>query len=174
MENLLNRFFNHLMTLEGGNKLVNNPKDPGGLTKFGISKRAYPDEDIENLTLARVRELFLRDYWKPCYCDELPEAVAIVVCDTAFNCGKGIAIKFLQQLLGLKADGIIGPKTLDAISKIENDFHLLKSFVLRYTNLRISYYQSLPTWKTFGKGWVNRANSILIFAYKFLPENKDA
>ena len=85
MENLLNKFFNHLMTLEGGDKLVNNPKDPGGLTKFGISKRAYPNEDIENLTLARARELFLRDYWKPCYCDKLPESIAVVVCDTAFN-----------------------------------------------------------------------------------------
>ena len=50
---------------EGGERLVNDPDDPGGLTKWGISKRAHPDEDIANLTLDDAIRIYQDKYWKP-------------------------------------------------------------------------------------------------------------
>ena len=86
-DKVLDKFFNHLMKCEGWDKVTNDPDDPGGLTKYGISKKAYPNEDIANLTLERAKELFRRDYWKVCFCDILPDCLSVVVCDTAYNCG---------------------------------------------------------------------------------------
>lgn len=68
---------------------VNNPRDPGGETKFGISKRAYPNEDIQNLTLERARELYRRDYWDKCGLDALSWEMALIEFDAAVNQGPG-------------------------------------------------------------------------------------
>ncbi len=46
---------------EGG--YVNDPDDPGGETKYGISKRAHPEVDIKNLTVAQAGEIYKREYW---------------------------------------------------------------------------------------------------------------
>ena len=48
--------FDLLMLNEGG--YVNNPNDPGGETKYGVSKKAYPDIDIENLTLEQAKKIY--------------------------------------------------------------------------------------------------------------------
>lgn len=70
---------------------VNDPLDPGGETKFGISKRAYPNEDIPNLTLGRAHELYQRDYWDKANCDALAWELALVTFDCAVNQGVGYA-----------------------------------------------------------------------------------
>ena len=46
---------------EGG--YVNNPADPGGMTKYGISKRSYPNLDIANLTIDQAKAIYERDFW---------------------------------------------------------------------------------------------------------------
>ena len=97
---------------EGGYTL--DPNDPGGETNFGISKKAYPNEDIKNMTVDRASQIYERDYWIPCHCDQLPAPFAIAVFDTAVNQGTGTATKILQRALKLTADGIIGPNTLNA------------------------------------------------------------
>ena len=58
---------NHTLELEGG--YVNDPNDSGGQTKYGISKKAYPDLDIPNLTIAQAMEIYRKDYWDRCKCD---------------------------------------------------------------------------------------------------------
>lgn len=70
---------------------VNDPKDPGGETKFGISKRAYPDEDIANLTLERAKELYRRDRWDFCHCEGMSWEMALCVFDAAVNQGQNYA-----------------------------------------------------------------------------------
>lgn len=70
---------------------VNDPKDPGGETKYGISKRAYPNEDIPNLTLARAHELYQRDYWDKAGCEALSWPCALMVFDSAVNQGVSFA-----------------------------------------------------------------------------------
>jgi lysozyme family protein len=99
---------------EGGYTL--DPNDPGGETKFGISKKAYPNLDIKNLTREDAIEIYQRDYWKPCRCDDLPRHFAFIVFDSAVNQGPRVAIRLLQIALGVSVDGIIGPKTLAAAS----------------------------------------------------------
>jgi lysozyme family protein len=74
---------------EGG--YSNDPNDPGKETKYGISKRAYPNEDIPNLTLERAQELYKRDYWDRFRCDALSWEMALITFDAAVNQGQGFA-----------------------------------------------------------------------------------
>lgn len=141
----MNRLFAH----EGG--YVNHPKDPGGETKYGISKRAYPSVNIRALTKDDAKAIYRRDYWKAVKGDELPPALAFQVFDAAVNHGTAWASRALQRVVGAEADGKIGPKTLQAVrSKPEADVIDL------FNGYRELYYKSLPTFDTFGKGWLAR------------------
>lgn len=130
---------------------VNDPKDPGGETKFGISKRSHPSEDIANMTLDRAKEIYLRDYWKPLGCELMPIPVSLCVFDAGVNCGIGRAAKWLQEAVGADADGKVGPKTIAAIGGY--DPRLVGVMVCAS---RLLYCASLPGWQTFGKGWAKR------------------
>lgn len=145
--------FDLLMVNEGG--YVNDPHDPGGETKYGISKRAYPEEDIKALTKNRAKFLFKRDYWDVCKCDLLPPALAIVVSDTAYNSGNIRAIKILQQTLMTTQDGIIGNQTLSIANRCN-----VKDAVENYSTNRLLFLQKLSGWKRYGKGWTARANKV--------------
>lgn len=83
-----------VLAREGG--LVDNPNDPGGLTNLGISQRQYPNVDIRHLTVAQAGALYRRDYWLPAGCDRLPDAPALVVFDSAVNCGVPRALEWLR------------------------------------------------------------------------------
>jgi lysozyme family protein len=74
-----------------------------------------------------------------------------VVFDCAVNSGPGRAAKFLQETIGVTADGDIGPKTLKAL-----EAHFLSEVVSVYQDKRLRFMKSLPTWSTFGKGWERR------------------
>ena len=141
---------------EGG--YVNHPEDPGGETKYGISKRAYPDVDIANLTEYDARCIYKKDYWDKVKGDELPAALALVVFDTAVNMGIRRAVKFLQETVNAQPiDGIIGPITISNACKA---FDHPEFIIDSYLNKRIKKYQSLSTFKTFGKGWIRRVEDI--------------
>ncbi len=104
-----------------------DPKDPGGETKWGISKKSYPSLDILNLTVEQAKEIYQRDFWAACSCDDLPTVFACVVFDTAVNQGTTKAKRILQMTLGVDVDGIIGPKTIAAAAKA--DPRLAKKFL---------------------------------------------
>jgi len=78
-----------IVGIEGG--YSNDPRDPGGETKFGISKRAYPDLDIASLTLEQAQQIYLRDYWDACGCDTMTWERALCVFDMAVNQGQSAA-----------------------------------------------------------------------------------
>lgn len=141
--------FQVLMGNEGA--YVNDPNDSGGVTKYGISKKAYPDLDIPNLTLAQAMEIYRKDYWDRCKCDYIPDALSVAVFDFAVNSGVKTAIKKLQIALGVKADGIIGNQTLGACNRLS-----VKKVLNDYMDLRLDYLMSLPKWKYYGNGWGNR------------------
>jgi lysozyme family protein len=109
-----NEAIEFVLEQEGGYTLDTN--DPGGETKYGISKKAYPNLDIKNLTREAAVEIYCHDYWQPCKCDDLPRHFALIVFDSAVNQGPRVAIRLLQIALGVSVDGIIGPKTLAAAS----------------------------------------------------------
>lgn len=102
-----------ILRAEGGE--VDDPDDRGGYTRYGISQRAYPNEDIASLTKARARQLYCQDYWQRAGCDRLDDArLAVVHFDAAVNHGVGRAIRLLQEAAGVTVDGLIGPETLGA------------------------------------------------------------
>lgn len=147
--------FNRLIGHEGG--YVNNPKDPGGETKYGISKRAYPDVDIAALTLDQAKAIYRRDYWDRARCDELPPAVAFQVFDTAVNSGIGQAIRFLQRAVGVADDGNVGPLTINAVKRLDAEV-----IAARFNGQRLDFMAKLSTWDTFGRGWARRVAANLM------------
>lgn len=147
--------FKALIGHEGG--YVNDPKDPGGETKFGVSKRAYPGEDIAGLTLERAKALYLRDYWDVIHADELPKHVRFAVFDAAVNSGVRQAIKWLQRAVGVKDDGVIGHKTLSAVVAME-PYKLAAVF----NGQRLKFMTELNTFHVFGRGWARRVAENLI------------
>lgn len=147
------RAFELVVESEGG--FVDDPSDPGGKTKFGVSQRAYPDEDIERMTLARAQFLYRRDYWDRISGDSLPEGVALVLFDFAVNSGVSQAVKSLQRLLGVTSDGQIGPMTIAATRAIPS-----RRLVSWLSAERALYVAGLPTFSRFGRGWTRRIISM--------------
>ncbi|WP_425154705.1 glycoside hydrolase family 108 protein [Candidatus Palauibacter sp.] len=141
---------------EGGH--VDDPDDPGGETNFGISRRAYPEEDIRGMTRGRAAAIYERDYWP--VAKDLPIAVRGTVFDMAVNAGRTRAVRLLQDALNhlghdIAADGDIGPKTLRAV-RGSDPLALLHA----YTTRRVRYYARLASRRSNQKfllGWVNRA-----------------
>ena len=139
---------------EGG--YVNDPADRGGETKFGISKRAYPNENIKEMSYEKARSIYKRDYWDVSRCEELPEEIRYIHFDTAVNMGARMAVKLLQRASGITDDGIFGKQTLNASKHVTLE---------RYAQERILQYNDLvkqrPINAKFLKGWTNRVNRIL-------------
>lgn len=156
---------NLILQFEGG--YVNDPRDPGGETNFGISKRAYPNEDIKNMTRTRAQEIYWRDYWLATGCDKLAPPLALLVFDGAVNCGPRTAVKLLQEVVKTNADGIIGPLTLTAI-----DEWYPPGLLRGYTQRREQYYRSLSNFSIYGKGWLNRLSFCLIEALDWLEASE--
>lgn len=94
--------------------------DRGGETKYGISRRSYPGEDIANLSRERAEYLYERDFWLNPGIDEVPGArLRVKLFDIAVNMGASRAVRLLQQVLrfighDVAVDGRIGPQTLRA------------------------------------------------------------
>lgn len=151
-----------LLMLNEGN-YVNNPNDPGGETKYGISKKAYPDIDIENLTLEQAKKIYKRDYWDRCKCSFIPDALSIALFDFAVNSGTKRAITYLQKALEIPADGVIGNQTIGACNREPT-----KKVLEKYMDLRLEFLMSLKNWKYFGNGWGKRVNKTKQMCEKYL------
>ena len=144
------------MVLEHEGGYVNHPSDPGGETKYGISKRAYPDVDIAELTKDDAADLYKRDYWDRIKGDDLPVGVACVVMDYAVNSGISRASKALQSVCGIaNGDGIIGPASLNAVwVTVKNTTE--EDVINAVTEQRQGFIRALSIYDTFGKGWERR------------------
>jgi lysozyme family protein len=140
--------FEHVIGVEGG--YVNDPKDPGGETKYGISKRAYPAENIKNLSIERAKIIYRMDYWNKVKGDELPYPLNMFVFDAAVNQGVDPSIDMLQKTLGVARDGIVGVTTLKAAQESRGQAisMYLADRALRYTGTR--------NFDVYGRGWLRR------------------
>ena len=147
---------------EGG--YVNDPRDPGGETKYGISKRSYPELDIARLTCEDAIAIYYRDWWQRYGYGRLQdEAVATKIFDMAVNMGPVTAHRLLQEALvflgyDIAVDGIIGPQTIAAANKAD-PMRLLQ--VLRWMAAH-HYYRiadQRPQSRAFLVGWLRRAYS---------------
>lgn len=152
-------FAERLLELEGG--LVRHPADPGGLTKWGISARSYPQLDIASLTRGEAIAIYRRDFWeRPGIAGLTNDDVAWKVFQLGVNVGPRRAIRFLQEAVrrtggpALEVDGVLGPQTLRAVNHHPDP----KTLVSSVEDLALAYYQALGK-PEFLRGWMARARA---------------
>ena len=146
---------------EGG--YVNHPKDPGGETNMGVTKRVYEDfggtKDMKDLTHEDVEPIYKKNYWDRVKGDDLPDGLDLMIFDFAVNAGTGRAAKFIQRLVNTTVDGGIGPNTLGKIKEYVVTYGIEET-ITSYALMRQNYYESLSTFDTFGKGWTRRVSEV--------------
>ena len=136
-----------VLSLEGG--LVDDPKDPGGLTNFGISQRSYPSLDIRNLTRDQAKGVYRVDFWDKVRGDELPAALGFCVFSCAVNMGVYKAVTLLQRAVAVQVDGVLGANTLAATNRTKDAVaRFCAEWALAYTGTR--------NFDLYGRGWLRR------------------
>lgn len=145
---------------EGG--WSDDARDPGGATMKGITLATYrrhrsgaTKAQLRAISDAEVEAIYRDGYWRPVKGEDLPAGIDLATFDYGVNSGPGTATKQLQRVLGVTADGVIGPNTLKAV-KIEPAADVIKKLCAR----RLGALRSLAIWNTFGKGWSRRVTSI--------------
>ncbi len=149
MTNKFDTAFNRVIGHEAG--YVNNPDDPGGETKWGISKRSYPTLNIKNLTREDAYNIYYKDFWLVIDAEFLPNSVIYQLFDFAVNSGIGTAIRYLQRALGVADDGHFGP-----ISKRAAQRTTETDMIMNLNAERLDYMTRLSNWPNAGKGWARR------------------
>lgn len=146
---------NFVIEHEGGDRLVEDPKDPGGLTKYGISQRSYPKLDIRGLTRDKAESIYFTDYWTKCKCGAFPPDVGLILFDSAVNQGSTEARILLQKSVGVMTDGVIGPLTIEAVARFHNTTkpHTLAT---EFVAQRAFHYGLTSKFEYFGLGWMRR------------------
>ena len=109
--------------------------------------------DVRNLDAETAEDIYRRIYWSAVDGDDLPAGVDLCVFDHGVNAGPRRAIQLLQRVVGANPDGIIGRVTLFMVDRVPP-----MQLIERYSKARLSYYQRLRHWKTFGRGWSRRVN----------------
>lgn len=153
-----------LLLSEGGYN--DRAADRGGPTKYGISQRAYPQLDIKNLTIAKAKAIYKKDYWDKIKGDKIKnQKTAYQIFDIAVNSGPGTAAKLTQQALNLMGysltvDGVIGPLTLAVLNTAKQD-----RFNKNLYDLRINFYDTIvkndSSQMANYSGWLNRAKAVI-------------
>lgn len=147
-------------TLEGS--YDNDPNDSGGETFWGVTAVAWEDycgetELPEDGLSQELAEGVYLHFWDKMHCDELPMELDLVVFAFGFNAGYHRANKYMQRTLGLNADGIIGPITLGGYAMLcEMETSHLQETQYDFVELAVQYYFSIPPFKHYGRGWINR------------------
>lgn len=148
--------FKKIIGIEGA--YTNDPVDPGGETKFGISKRSYPNVEIKALTIDQAKAIYLRDYWQKLSCDQMPAPLDLFVFDSGVNQGTGPAATMLQSAVGAITDGAIGPKTIERVNRLG-----AQAAVLFMANRAMRYADSRePQRSKYLHGWLNRLFSVAL------------
>ena len=154
---------------EGG--YVNHPKDPGGETNLGVTKRVYEEhggtKDMKDLIVEDVAPIYKKGYWDKMKGDDLPGGLDLCVFDFGVNAGPGRSAKYLQTMIGTVADGGIGPNTLAKVAEYV-DAHGIESTIENFQAERQKYYESLSTFDTFGRGWTRRVDETTELAKKLV------
>lgn len=151
------------LVLQHEGKYVNDPRDPGGRTNMGVTQRAWEahlnrsvtEAEMRMLTPENIKPFYRAQYWDKLKGDQLPAGVDYAAYDLAVNSGVRRAAKWLQEIAGAAADGIIGPKSIEAIQSCDP-----QEVVDVLCDMRLEFLQRLPTFGTFGKGWSRRVAEV--------------
>tara|TARA_R110000744_G_scaffold217238_9_gene336001 strand:- start:6815 stop:7291 length:477 start_codon:yes stop_codon:yes gene_type:complete len=141
---------------EGG--YVNDKVDPGGETKYGISKKSFPQYDIKNLSIEDAKDIYRRHFWDTSKSEKIKAELRLDYFDMCVNMGQGNAVKILQKTVNnspgekISVDGRIGPMTIEASNRVS---------VKRLRSFRVLYYAKLimkkPTLEKYWYGWFKRS-----------------
>lgn len=146
---VFDRAFAFILEAEGG--YSNDSRDPGGETRYGISKRSHPEVNIEALTIEEARELYRNDYWEKLSCDQLPPPLAIALFDGGVNHGLIPAAKMFQRALHTIEDGMLGPITIDRAKH-----GTVEAILPNYLSYRADLYRRLGNADVYFRGWAVR------------------
>lgn len=172
MENF-HRSMPHVFKHEGG--WSDHPQDPGGATHRGITLEVFrawrknphaTKDELRRLTEDEAREIYQERYWQPMRASELPHGVDLMVFDHGVNSGNNRSIRILQEVLGVTVDGVIGPQTIAAANAADP-----KELIDKLRARHESFYRSLKTFGTFGRGWLNRLDARHKEAHAILAES---
>jgi lysozyme family protein len=159
-----------ILSWEGG--FVNDPLDKGGATNKGVTiatwrRQGYDKNhdgviDVKDLKLisdADALKIMKKNYWDRWKADQIvSQPIANLLVDWVWSSGVW-GIKIPQDMLGCKADGVVGPKTLQALNRQDP-----KKFFDRLKQRREQYLRDIckskPSQKRFLRGWLNRLNAI--------------
>jgi len=144
---------------EGG--FVDHPKDPGGMTNLGVTKKVWEEwvghpvteKDMRELTPEIVAPMYEMRYWRTSYCEKLPRGLDLLVFSMAVNAGAGRSVKLLQDAIGVLPDGVIGPNTMAKINEAN-----VETLIDKFSEARTAYYKGLKLFPVFGRGWLNRTD----------------
>jgi len=158
-----------VLKLEGG--YVDHPSDPGGATNLGITRKTLarwrkvspwwnlPKADVKALEVGEAGRIYEASYWRRVQGGALPGGLDLALFDFAVNSGPLRAIKALQGQLKVKADGDLGPLTLDAL-KAHAAVAGVAGLIVALCDGRLGFLQRLATFAIFGRGWSRRVAEI--------------
>lgn len=148
---------------EGGYLLHEVQGDRGGMTYAGISRKNWPnwrgwrqlDQDLIP-DADEVRGFYRANFWDRLRLSEVQDQnVASNLYDFAVNAGTSVAVKLAQIVVGTTPDGVVGPRTLEAINAADP-----KLFILKYALAKIARYRDIVardrTQLKFINGWLDR------------------
>lgn len=150
---------------------ANDPDDRGGATMIGVTIGAYTEycrrkgksrptvAQLKAMSYAEWLDILKTQYWDRWKADEIrSQSVAEILVDWVWASGKyGITIP--QRMLGVAADGVVGPKTIEAVNR-----QVPAQFFARLMAERKAYIYRIcarrPANNKFKRGWLNRLNGI--------------
>ena len=143
---------------EGGGKITNDPTDNGGLTKYGITKRSYPNLDISNLTEQQAKDIYYKDFWVPIFGDEINlQTMAESIFDFAVNANVKTSVICAQASLhGPFCDGKMGAQTLASLNSTVS-WIFFRSFALEKVKHYAAICDDHPDQIKWLHGWINRS-----------------
>ena len=128
--------------------------DPvGGPTMYGVTEKVARAHgyagDMRALTLPFAKAVAKADYWDRYQCDQFDPRIAYQVFDTAYN--GGYPVRWLQECVGVTADGVIGAKTIAAVRQAD-----VWRIIALFNAKRQLYQTSLNNWPQNSRGWAIR------------------
>lgn len=117
---------------------------------------------FRQLGAADFQPLYRFLFWQAVRCDQMGP-LGIQVFDAAVLSGPSRSARFLQHVLGVTVDGIVGPETLGAFQAADPT-----KLNAAFTAERESFYAGEPDAATFGRGWNKRADACRDYVLSFL------
>lgn len=145
--------FDALLKHEGG--FSDHAADPGGKTRFGVTEAVARREgyrgDMRDYPLDEAKRVYQKLYWNALRLDDLRAEFRFDLFDAGVNSGVAQTVRWMQRIVGVTVDGLLGPRTLSAVNNSD-----AAKFLAKFNGQRLLFMTSLSTWPSFGRGWARR------------------